>query len=125
MNILKSIAVAAIFAALSSVASADIVSIYSQDFNSMGTGTTAPAGWAGYSISGSHDTFKPADDPTNTGVLPTGSAIKGGTAASLTAATPAHRKAAAATTGPSAARPPNAPWALRHRATPAWSSRRS
>jgi predicted RNA binding protein YcfA (HicA-like mRNA interferase family) len=52
---------------------------YDQNFNSMGTGTAAPAGWSVYSISGSHDQFKPADDPTGTGALPTGNDIKIGT----------------------------------------------
>lgn len=65
-------------AALSSAASAGV--IYTQDFNSMGTGTTAPSGWSVYSIAGSHDQFKPADDPSGTGALPTGSDAKGGTA---------------------------------------------
>jgi hypothetical protein len=75
-----------VIVAASSVASA--TTIYSQNFDSMGTGTAAPAGWSVYSISGSHDTFTPADDTTNTGVLPTGPAISGGTLEStLTVAT--------------------------------------
>jgi len=37
---------------------------YTQDFNGMGqTGTVAPADWAVYSMSGSHDTFTAANPP--------------------------------------------------------------
>ena len=79
MNTLKTLAAAVILAALSSAASADLISVYSQNFDGMGTGTTAPSGWSVYNITGSHDTFTPADDPVNTGVLPTGSAIGSGT----------------------------------------------
>ncbi len=61
---------------------------YTQNFDGMGTGTTAPTGWSVYSIAGSHDQFKPADDPSGTGGLPTSAAISGGTAnATLLAAT--------------------------------------
>lgn len=69
-----------ILLACGSLASAAIFTgNYSQDFNSMGTGTAAPAGWSVYSIAGSHDQFKPADDLVGTGALPTGNDIKGGT----------------------------------------------
>ena len=62
---------------------------YTQDFNGMGSGTTAPEGWSVYSIPGSHDLFKPADDASGTGALPTGDDIKGGAAdPNLVAATP-------------------------------------
>jgi hypothetical protein len=86
MKTLSTIAAAMILAALSSSAFAD--AIYSQNFDGMGTGTAAPAGWSVYSIAGSHDQFTPPDDTTNTGVLPTGPAIAGGAAnATLIAAT--------------------------------------
>ena len=82
MNTMKSIAAAVILFALSSIASADVIPVYSQNFDSMGTGTTAPSGWFVYSIAGSHDQFTPPDDTTNTGVLPTGPAISGGSLSS-------------------------------------------
>jgi hypothetical protein len=97
MSILKSITSAAILFALSSAVSADVISVYSQNFDSMGTGTAAPSGWSVYSISGGHDQFTPADDTTNTGVLPTGSAIQSGTLQSTllaqTASTSTSQKA--------------------------------
>ncbi len=72
---------------MASVGSA--ATIYSQDFNGMGIGTTAPSGWSVYYISGSHDQFKPPDDPSGTGAPPTGGDIKGGTLnATLRAETP-------------------------------------
>lgn len=62
---------------------------YRQDFNAMGSGTTAPDGWKVFSIPGSHDLFKPADDMVGTGALPTGDDIKGGAEdPNLVAATP-------------------------------------
>jgi hypothetical protein len=73
------------------------VSGYSQDFNAMGTGTTFLDGWSATSIAGSHDDFRPADDPlpsVSTTSLPTGSAINGGTAVTMVAATPAAQKTA-------------------------------
>jgi hypothetical protein len=60
------------WALLGSVALAAPVSFggsYTENFNSMGTGTAAPAGWSVYSISGSHDQFKPADDLVGAGCL--------------------------------------------------------
>jgi len=51
---------------------------YSQDFNGMRDGTSAPDGWTVYAISGSHDRFKPLDDTLGIGGLPTGDDIKGG-----------------------------------------------
>lgn len=75
MNVFAAIVVIAM-SLVASAASAAVVC--NQDFNSMGTGTAAPVGWSVYSISGSHDQFKPADDPAGTGALPTGADIKGG-----------------------------------------------
>jgi hypothetical protein len=74
-----------ILAAFASVASAD--GIYTQNFDGMSTGTTAPTGWSVYGIGGNVDTFTPTDDPVNTHTPPTGSAITGGTAGGITAAT--------------------------------------
>jgi len=79
------------WATLTSVAHADF--FYNQDFNAMGTGTTLPTGWTGYNITGTHDQFKPTDDPTGTGAPPTSSGILGGTAVTtVTAATAASQK---------------------------------
>jgi hypothetical protein len=51
---------------------------YSQDFNGMGTETTAPPGWAVFALPGSHDRFKPLDDTVGTGALPDGVDVAGG-----------------------------------------------
>jgi len=60
---------------------------YSQNFDGMGTGTAYPAGWAVYSISGSHDQFVPATPPT-------GNDIKAGSAVTMVAVTgPTNQKA--------------------------------
>jgi hypothetical protein len=62
--------------------------VYTQNFDSMGTtGTTAPAGWTVYSLSGSHEDFSfwtaaggyvthlPSDTPTAINVGPTGADV--------------------------------------------------
>jgi hypothetical protein len=79
---------------------------YSQNFDSMGTaGTTAPAGWAEYSLSGSHDQFSFAGSTAaiTTTVLPSdfsNSIVNGHDGlvltnnAALTAATPTNQRAA-------------------------------
>lgn len=97
---MKSLSIAAALVAVarlvSAVSAATIGTGYTQNFNGMGTGTTIPDGWAGYNITGTHDQFKPADDPTGTGALPTGNDIKAGTAVTtFTAVTPSNQKSAA------------------------------
>jgi hypothetical protein len=48
-------------------AQASFTGTYTQNFSSMGTGTTVPIGWSGVSEAGSHYTFEPAGDYNGTG----------------------------------------------------------
>jgi PEP-CTERM motif len=97
MKLIRNVSALLLLAGLASAASAAVIGPtgYTQNFNSM-TGTTYPDGWAGYVVAGSHDTFTPPDDPVNTGVYPSGTAI---TAQGLTAATIVTHAVPAATAG--------------------------
>jgi hypothetical protein len=92
MKLIRNITALLVLSGLATVASAaattPIGAGYQQNFDSM-TGTTYPDGWAGYVVSGSHDLFTPADDPVNTGVIPTGALIKGQSITSATVVTAA------------------------------------
>jgi hypothetical protein len=63
---------------------------YSENFNSMGSGTTPPAGWGVLTIAGASDTWTnltgnnntPPNPASSTGGIPNGTAVAGGTAGS-------------------------------------------
>ncbi len=65
-----SLRMAAVLAVAAGAAKADLV--YSQNFDSMVTGTAAPVGWSEFSLSGSHDDFRMAGSTAaiTTTVLP-------------------------------------------------------
>jgi hypothetical protein len=52
-------ALATLFTAPAAFAQATFTGTYTQNFSSMGTGTSVPAGWSGVSEAGSHFTFSP------------------------------------------------------------------
>jgi len=91
MKLIRKISALLLLAGLASAASAAVIGPtgYTQNFDTWTT-TTYPDGWAGDVVPGSHDLFTPADDPVNTGVLPTGALItsQGITAATVVTAAP-------------------------------------
>lgn len=95
LNLTMAVIVMVTAAATASAAPTLTSSGYAQNFNSMGTGTSYPDGWSGRSISGGHNDFTPADDPSSTGILPSASTtMSDGSSASITAGTPGTQKGA-------------------------------
>ena len=84
-------AVAFLLSSVGAHAQATFSGTYNQNFDGMGSGTTAPTGWSAVSEAGSHDTFSPSGNPSGTGVLPnlTSGSL---TTVSLVAGTPGTQK---------------------------------
>lgn len=74
LNIAGVCVAAVVFGSSSAFAQVSFTGTYTQNFSSMGTGTTVPTGWSGVSESGSHNTFAPTvanyDNDGVTGVSP-------------------------------------------------------